>query len=69
MTIERASTAGQAQFLLSQIQTASLNLGKSQAQVASGKVSTDYAGLGDKVAILEAARTAAGKAQAYKAST
>ncbi len=69
MSIERASTAGQSQFLLSQVQTASLNLGKTQAQVSSGKVSTDYAGLGDKVAMLEAARTAAGKADAYQANT
>ncbi|MEI9887330.1 MAG: flagellin [Rhizomicrobium sp.] len=69
MSIERASTAGQSQFLLSQVQTAALNLGKTQAQVASGMVSSDYAGLGDKVAILEAARTAAGKADAYQAST
>ncbi len=69
MSIERTSTAGQAQFLLSQIQNASLQLGKTQAQVASGKVSTDYAGLGDKVALLEAARTAAGKADAYQTNT
>ncbi|HEY4942844.1 MAG TPA: flagellin [Rhizomicrobium sp.] len=69
MSIERASTAGQAQFLLSQVQSSALQLGKSQAQVASGKVSTDYAGLGDKVALLEAARTAAGKADAYQTNT
>ena len=69
MSIERASTAGQSQFLLSQVQTASLQLSKSQAQVASGKVSTDYAGLGDKVALLEAARTAAAKAGAYQSNT
>lgn len=69
MSIERASTAGQAQYLLSQVQSSALQLGKSQAQVASGKVSTDYAGLGDKVALLEAARTAAGKADAYQTNT
>ena len=69
MSIERASTAGQSQFLLSQVQTASLQLGKTQAQVASGKVSTDYAGLGDKVALLEAARTAANKADSYQSNT
>src|SRR5664279_2194837 len=37
MSIERASTSGQSQFLLSQVQTASLQLGKTQAQVATGK--------------------------------
>ncbi|MEJ1967318.1 MAG: flagellin [Rhizomicrobium sp.] len=69
MSIERASTAGQSQFLLSQIQSASAQLDKTQAQVASGKVSTDYAGLGDKAALLESARTAANKAGAYQANT
>jgi flagellar hook-associated protein 3 FlgL len=69
MTIERTSTAGQSQYLLSQITQASAQLNKTQAQVASGLVSTDYAGLGDKVSLLEAARTAANKATAYQANT
>ncbi|MEJ0028219.1 MAG: flagellin [Rhizomicrobium sp.] len=69
MTIERTSTSGQSQFLLSQIQSAVQQLDKTQAQVASGKASTDYSGLGDKVSVLEAARTAASKADAYQAST
>lgn len=69
MSIDRTSSAGQAQFLLSQVQAAAGNLNKTQAQVASGKVSTDYAGLGDKVAVLEAARTAANKAGAYQTNT
>ncbi|MEI9996586.1 MAG: flagellin [Rhizomicrobium sp.] len=69
MTIERTSSAGQSQFLLTQVQAAASQLDKTQAQVASGKVSTDYAGLGDKVAVLEAARTAANKATAYQTNT
>jgi len=69
MSIERASSAGQAQFLLAQVQSSAAQLDKSQAQVASGKVSTDYTGLGDKVALLEAARTAANKADAYQSNT
>ena len=69
MTIERTSTAGQSQYLLSQITQASAQLNKTQAQVASGKASTDYAGLGDKVSLLEAARTAANNATAYQANT
>jgi flagellar hook-associated protein 3 FlgL len=69
MTIERTSTAGQSAYLLQQIMNANQNLNKTQAQVASGKVSTDYAGLGDKAAMLEASRTAANKADAYKANT
>jgi len=69
MQVDRTSTAGEAQYLLQQVQVASQQLQKTQAQVASGKVSTDYAGLGDKVSVLEAARTAANKADAYQAST
>src|SRR5258707_3119474 len=69
MTIERASTAGQSQYLLQQIQVAAKNLDKTQAEVASGKVSTDYTGLGGQVAALEAARTAANKADAYQSNT
>jgi flagellar hook-associated protein 3 FlgL len=69
MAIERASTAGQSAYLLQQIMNASQQLGKTQAQVASGKVSTDYAGLGDKAAMLEASRTAANKADAYQSNT
>src|SRR6185437_4204108 len=69
MSIDRVSTAGQSQFLLAQIQTAAQQLDTTQAQVASGKVSNNYTGLGDKVAVLEAARTAANKADAYQAST
>ncbi len=69
MSIDRVSTAGQAQFMLAQIQNAAQQLDKTQAQVASGKVSTDYAGLGDQVSVLEAARTAANKADAYQTNT
>ncbi len=69
MSIDRVSTAGQSQYMLQQIQTAAQQLDQTQAQVASGKVATDYTGLGDKVALLEAARTAANKADAYQANT
>ena len=44
-------------------------LNTSQAQVASGKVATDYAGIGDKTAVLEAARSAADRADAYQTTT
>jgi|SRR5579871_2175127 len=69
MSIERTATASQSQLLLSLINSADSALSKSQAQVASGKVSTDYTGLGDKVSLLEAARTAATKSDAYQANT
>jgi flagellar hook-associated protein 3 FlgL len=69
MSIDRASTAGQSLYLLQQVMNASQQLSKTQAQVASGKVSTDYAGLGDKASLLEASRTAATKADAYQSNT
>ena len=56
--IDRVSTNNQAQYLLSQIMQANVALNKSQEQVASGKVSSDYAGIGSKTAMLEAARSA-----------
>ena len=67
--IERVSSNGQMQYLLSQIMQASAALGKTQAQVASGKVSSDYAGIGSKTAMLEAARSASSRADAYQAAT
>jgi len=69
MSIERTSTASQSQVMLALINKADIALGTTQAQVASGKVSSDYTGLGDKASLLEAARTAAGKADAYQANT
>jgi len=69
MTIDRVATNSQAQYMLQQIAQANANLSQTQAQVASGKVSSDYSGLGDKVAILEAARSASSRADAYQATT
>lgn len=69
MTIERVATSMQTQYMLTQLATAGANLNTSQQQVATGKVATNYAGYGDKTAALEAARSAATRAEAYKAST
>ena len=69
MTVERVATNAQAQYLLSQITRANSALDTTQAQVASGKVSTDYIGIGDKTAALEAARAAAARADAYASNT
>jgi flagellar hook-associated protein 3 FlgL len=69
MTVDRVATNNQAQYLLSQIMQANKSLEQSQAQVASGKISNDYAGIGDKTASLEAARAAAARADAYQANT
>ena len=69
MTIDRVATNSQSQFMLSQIQQAELALNKAQTQVTSGKVATDYAGIGDKTAMLEATRSAANRADAYQSAT
>ena len=69
MTIERISTNSQSQLLLSQIQQAENNLNNTQLQIASGKVSNTYSGIGDKTAMLEAARSASNRADSYKATT
>lgn len=69
MSIDRVTSNSTTQYLLSQIMRANANLNKSQAQVASGKVSNVYAGVGDKTAALESARAAADRAKAYQSST
>src|ERR1700749_122066 len=69
MTVERVATNTQSQYLLSQIMQATSAVNKTQQQVASGKVSTDYAGIGGKTGALEAARASAARATAYQSNT
>jgi len=69
MSVDRVATNSQAQFLLSQIMQATKNMNASQQQVASGKVSSDYAGIGGKTGALEAARASAARANAYQSNT
>jgi flagellar hook-associated protein 3 FlgL len=69
MTIERTSTMGQSQYMLTLIQQASSNLNTTQGQVASGLVSTTYTGMNDKASLLQATQTAADKSNAYQANT
>jgi flagellar hook-associated protein 3 FlgL len=69
MTIDRVATNSQSQFLLQQIMQTNAALNTSQTQVTTGMVSTDYTGIGDKTAALEAARAAADRANAYQSST
>jgi flagellar hook-associated protein 3 FlgL len=69
MPVDRIATNTQAHYLLSQIMNANAALDTTQAQVASGKVSTNYVGIGDKTAALEAARAAAARADAYASNT
>ncbi|HEY4987640.1 MAG TPA: hypothetical protein VII39_13550, partial [Bradyrhizobium sp.] len=60
---------GQSSYMLSLIQQASSNLNTTQAQVASGLVSTTYTGMNDKASLLQATQTAADKSNAYQANT
>jgi flagellar hook-associated protein 3 FlgL len=69
MSIDRVTSNSTTQYLLSQIMRANSNLNQSQEQVASGKVSNVYSGIGDKTAALESARAAADRAKAYQSST
>lgn len=69
MAIERVATNIQAQYMLSAIMQATRKLNTSQQQVASGKVSSEYSGIGGKTAALEAARASAARADAYQSNT
>jgi flagellar hook-associated protein 3 FlgL len=69
MSIDRVATNTQSQVMIQQIMQDSAALNTTQAQVASGKVSTTYAGIGDKTAALEAAQTASDRTTAYQAAT
>jgi len=69
MSVDATSTMGQSQYLLSLIQQANNNLNTTQAQVASGLVSTTYTGMSDKAALLQATQTAADRSNAYQANT
>jgi len=69
MSIDRIATNAQAQFMLGQVNRASVSLSEAQNQVSSGKVANDYAGYKDKVAVLEAARSAGARVDAYQQAT
>jgi flagellar hook-associated protein 3 FlgL len=69
MTIERVATSTQSQTLMSQVMQAQATLDNTQSQVASGLVSTTYAGIGDKTAALEAAQSASDRTTAYQSAT
>jgi flagellar hook-associated protein 3 FlgL len=69
MSIDRVATNSQSSYMLSQIMQAESALDTTQAQVASGKISTNYAGIGDKTAVLEATRSASERTTGYQAAT
>jgi len=69
MSVDRVATNSQTSYMLSQIAKANAKLQQSSEQTASGKISSDYAGIGDKTAALEGARAAADRASGYATNT
>jgi flagellar hook-associated protein 3 FlgL len=66
MAIERLGTAVNTQILMTQLQRAEATLNRTNLQIATGQVADNYPGYGDKTAALEAARSAAARAEANK---
>ena len=69
MSIDRVATAQQSQFYLSHINQAAGAMDKTQAQIASGKNSTTYAGFGDQAQMLEASIYAHARNDNYATAT
>lgn len=64
MAIDRVGTFVNAQIMMSQVLKTEATLDRTNKQVASGNLSDTYAGYGSKTAALEAARSAAARADA-----
>ena len=69
MSIDRVATNQQMQFFLSQLNQAGSALDKTQEQIASGSVSTTYAGFGDQTQVLQATMSANARNSAYQTAT
>jgi flagellar hook-associated protein 3 FlgL len=69
MSIDRVATNQQMQFFLAQLNQAGTALDKTQEQIASGKVSTTYAGFGDQTQVLQATISANARNSAYQNAT
>src|SRR5258705_1328105 len=68
MSIDRIGSFANTQLMLAQVQKAENALDNSNRQVATGKLSDNYAGYGDKTAVMEAARSASARADANAAT-
>ena len=64
MAMDRIGTAAHSQLFLMQMQKAQMAVTTASQQVSTGKIAGDYAGYETKVATLEAARSAAARADA-----
>jgi len=68
-TIDRVATAQQSAYLLNQINQDSSTLSKTTDQIASGDVSTTYAGFGNQAQVLQATISANARNAAYTTAT
>jgi flagellar hook-associated protein 3 FlgL len=69
MSIDRIATAQQSAFFLTQINQAGAALDKTQQQIASGVVSSTYAGFGSQAQVLQATISANARNSAYSDAT
>lgn len=69
MSIDRIATAQQSAYFLAQINQAGAALDKTQQQIASGVVSTTYAGFGSQAQVLQATISANARNKAYTTAT
>src|SRR5215469_8828614 len=69
MSVTPVSTNAQSQLLLQQILQAENAVNNSEAQVASGKVATDYTGMGSKTDLLEATQSMLDRTNGYQSAT
>lgn len=69
MSIDRVATAQQSAYFLAQINQAGTALDKTQQQIASGVVSTTYAGFGSQAQVLQATISANARNSAYADAT
>ena len=69
MSVDRVATAQQSAYFLGQINQASAALDTTNAQIASGKVATTYAGFGNQTQVLQATISAQARNASYSTAT
>jgi flagellar hook-associated protein 3 FlgL len=69
MSVDRVATAQQSAFYLNEITQAGAALDKTNAQIASGKVATTYAGFGNQAQVLTATISAQARNDSYSTAT
>ena len=69
MTINPVSTNAQSQMLMAELAQAQDSVNQSEAQVATGYVSTTYTGMGDNTAMLESTKAVLERTTGYQSAT